>query len=187
MAEAPAISLEEGQGGAAMARASEAMADVQTMRAEMAAPSGFDSPGEASVEVRAAVSAGISTAVPSGAVDPLSEAPQAVWYIRPATGGQFGPATAEIMRQWLKEGRIGSGSLVWREGWRDWQDASATFPQLGGGTGIGTILVQEDAPGPSRAVVRRRHGGPGWGWIALLFVSFLALLSLFFWILRQQS
>ena len=62
--------------------------------------------------------------------DPLSESPGAVWYVRPASGGQFGPATADVMRGWLAEGRVGADTLVWREGWREWQEASATFPQL---------------------------------------------------------
>ena len=48
---------------------------------------------------------------------------QLVWYVRPPSGGQFGPATGDIMRQWLQEGRITPDTLVWREGWRDWRDA----------------------------------------------------------------
>lgn len=62
--------------------------------------------------------------------DPLTEAPTAVWYVRPAAGGQYGPATSDIMRGWLTEGRIGADSLVWREGWPDWQEAGQVFPQL---------------------------------------------------------
>jgi hypothetical protein len=69
-------------------------------------------------------------APPPVAGDPLNEAPGAVWYVRPASGGQFGPATADVMRGWLAEGRVGADTLVWREGWREWQEASATFPQL---------------------------------------------------------
>jgi hypothetical protein len=69
-------------------------------------------------------------APPPVAGDPLSESPEAVWYVRPASGGQFGPATADVMRGWLTEGRVGADTLVWREGWREWQEASATFPQL---------------------------------------------------------
>jgi hypothetical protein len=61
------------------------------------------------------------------AADPL--AAEATWYVRPATGGQFGPATSEIMRIWLAEGRIAADTLVWRDGWRDWQEAQRVFGQ----------------------------------------------------------
>lgn len=64
-------------------------------------------------------------------VDPFDEAPDAVWYVRPPTGGQYGPAAAAVMRTWVQEGRVSADSLVWREGWRDWQEASVVFPQLG--------------------------------------------------------
>ena len=69
-------------------------------------------------------------AVAGGGVDPLAEAGDVVWYVRPASGGQFGPATADVMRNWLDEGRISADTLVWREGWRDWQEAGGVFPQL---------------------------------------------------------
>src|SRR5262249_5069258 len=64
--------------------------------------------------------------------DAIDEAPDAIWYVRPATGGQFGPASGEIMRAWVREGRVGASSLVWRAGWEQWQSAATTFPQLGG-------------------------------------------------------
>jgi hypothetical protein len=55
-----------------------------------------------------------------------------IWYIRPPSGGQFGPAPGDLMRTWLSEGRVSSDSLVWREGWRDWQEAGTVFPKLRG-------------------------------------------------------
>ena len=55
-----------------------------------------------------------------------------IWYIRPPSGGQFGPAPGELMRTWISEGRVSADSLVWREGWRDWQEAGAVFPKLPG-------------------------------------------------------
>jgi hypothetical protein len=62
--------------------------------------------------------------------DPIAEAPEMIWYVRPPSGGQFGPASGELMKTWLSEGRVSADSLVWREGWRDWQEAGALFPKL---------------------------------------------------------
>ena len=62
--------------------------------------------------------------------DPFAEAPNALWYVRPSTGGQYGPATAEIMKSWLDEGRINESSFVWREGWEDWKNAADVFEQI---------------------------------------------------------
>ena len=66
----------------------------------------------------------------SAAPDPIAEAPSAVWYVRTNTGGQFGPARGEMIRQWLNERRIGPEYLVWREGWPEWRRASAVFAAL---------------------------------------------------------
>jgi len=108
-----------------------------------------------------------TTAPPS---HPIDEAPGAIWYVRPAGGGQFGPASAEIMRNWLDEGRVGANALVWRAGWTEWRSAAAAFPQLGpqlpapamqpGGTAPGALAngmpplpvghaVQSVAPSPA--------------------------------------
>lgn len=62
--------------------------------------------------------------------DPIAEAPSAIWYVRPPTGGQYGPARGDVMRKWISEGRVSSDSLVWREGWTDWQNAGKLFPML---------------------------------------------------------
>jgi hypothetical protein len=62
--------------------------------------------------------------------DPLLEAGDAVWYVHPPSGGQFGPAAAEVMQEWIVEGRISADSLVWHEGWRNWRTAGNVFPQL---------------------------------------------------------
>jgi hypothetical protein len=50
------------------------------------------------------------------------------------------------MGTWVAEGRISPDSLIWREGWRDWREAAAVFPQLGGINyvpGMQDILPQE--------------------------------------------
>jgi hypothetical protein len=48
----------------------------------------------------------------------------AAWYVRPATGGQFGPASTEAFRQWIAEGRVAADAWVWRTGWPDWKAGS---------------------------------------------------------------
>jgi len=62
--------------------------------------------------------------------DPIDAAPDAVWYVRPASGGEFGPARGDVMRRWIEEGRVGADSMVWREGWAEWQLAGPVFPAL---------------------------------------------------------
>ncbi|MCA9199998.1 MAG: DUF4339 domain-containing protein [Planctomycetales bacterium] len=69
-----------------------------------------------------------STANPSSkAPDPIAEAPHATWYVRPPSGGQFGPATADVMRTWLTEGRVAADGYVWRDGWAEWKLAQEVF------------------------------------------------------------
>jgi len=68
---------------------------------------------------------------PTAPLDPIDETPQAIWYVRPPSGGQYGPARGDIMRKWMGEGRVSPDSLVWREGWNDWRTAAEAFPSLG--------------------------------------------------------
>jgi hypothetical protein len=132
--------------------------------------------------------------MPASPSDPLLEAPNAVWYVRPAAGGQYGPATAEIMRGWLGEGRVGADTLVWREGWRDWQEASAIFPQFkpddmnvflgGGGTqGAKTATSPSSSPAPPR----RTSNASTATLIAVLVVAVIVLFVVFLMVLFQQS
>jgi hypothetical protein len=67
---------------------------------------------------------------PPAPTDPIADAPQAVWYVRPPSGGQYGPARGDVMRKWIAEGRVSSDSLVWREGWSDWREAGPLFGSL---------------------------------------------------------
>lgn len=68
-----------------------------------------------------------STAVEA---DPIAQAPSAQWYVRIASGEQFGPAHGDLMQHWLTEGRVAADSLVWREGWAEWAVAGNIFRQL---------------------------------------------------------
>jgi hypothetical protein len=89
---------------------------------------GDDSGGVAPPQLPAIPALGPGAA--AARLDPLAGAGDVVWYVRPASGGQFGPAKTDIMRSWLAEGRVGTDTLVWREGWRDWREAGSVFPQL---------------------------------------------------------
>lgn len=62
------------------------------------------------------------------AMPPQAEA--ARWYLRSATGEQYGPATDEQFCQWITDRRVGPESYVWREGWADWQRASQVAGEL---------------------------------------------------------
>ena len=47
-----------------------------------------------------------------------------VWYVRPASGEQYGPANSELMQTWVAQGRVPEDSWVWRTGWDKWKIAS---------------------------------------------------------------
>lgn len=46
------------------------------------------------------------------------------WYVRSATGEQFGPANSELMQSWVDSGRVPEDSWVWRTGWENWKIGS---------------------------------------------------------------
>jgi hypothetical protein len=57
-------------------------------------------------------------------------APPIQWFVRPAAGGQYGPAPDSVLREWLAAGRVTPDAYVWREGWAEWQTAQAAFGDL---------------------------------------------------------
>ncbi len=57
--------------------------------------------------------------------------PMATWYVRPPSGGQYGPATGDILRQWISEGRLTPTTLVWRDGWAQWRAANEALVEFG--------------------------------------------------------
>ena len=142
-----------------------------------------------------------STATPSTAFfaggsgklqDPLAETAEVVWYVRPPTGGQFGPATSEIIRGWLAEGRISADTLVWREGWRDWQEAGGVFPQLNfafsnplSALNIPppSANIPQRATTPTPSAARRTPKGMIWLISALGIFTLLAIVGvIWFWL-----
>ena len=87
-------------------------------------------------------------------LDPIDEAPQAIWYVRPPSGGQYGPARGDVMRKWMSEGRVSPDSLVWREGWADWRSAAETFPSLG--------MITPPMPAPVTPATYAASGTPAY-------------------------
>lgn len=60
----------------------------------------------------------------------LNEAADANWFVRPPSGGQFGPAPSHLLMAWIAECRVTAESYLWREGFADWQLASELVPEL---------------------------------------------------------
>lgn len=125
------------------------------------------------------------------ASDPLAEAGNVVWYVRPPSGGQFGPATGDVMRTWISEGRVSADSLVWREGWRDWQEAGKVFAQMGAekdefGVDLGpSESAAEAVLGKMRS--RRRQAIKQVTVITSLILAVLVLVVAFVWVLFYYS
>jgi hypothetical protein len=121
----------------------------------------------------------------------LAAAGTAVWYVRPASGGQFGPATREVMGAWLRENRVEGDSLVWREGWQDWRQAAKVFPQLRAARPdplLATITLGETAATRAalarnrRARSRRQSKRTQTVVIILLIVAVIVLFAVFLWV-----
>lgn len=123
----------------------------------------------------------VTPVIPSMANDPIAEAPNAVWYVRPPSGGQFGPARGDIMRKWLGEGRVSADSLVWRDGWTDWKSAAIVFPQLApvsAAAPAGDLLIATPGVGtPKSTTSRTPRGRRKSQSLAVVMVVVLGLIS----------
>lgn len=122
-----------------------------------------------------------ATVRPPTAGDPIAEAPMAIWYVRPPSGGQFGPARGDVMRKWIAEGRVSSDSLVWREGWTDWQNAGKLFPHLQAASNPATpaAITPAAAPRTTRTVNRyqaKKSGGNTTGVAILIFLAIVCVV-----------
>jgi hypothetical protein len=89
-----------------------------------------------SVFIPTAPAAAPATPAPIPSPDPneppaIATAPDAVaWYVRPAAGGQFGPASTDVFRGWVEDGRVAADSWVWRTGWTDWRPGGEAMGSL---------------------------------------------------------
>lgn len=60
----------------------------------------------------------------------LADDSEGTWYVRPPSGGQYGPASAEVLQNWITEGRVARTALLWRDGWPQWREASEALSDI---------------------------------------------------------
>jgi len=133
---------------------------------------------------------GPSADSPPDGPDPLADPSEVVWYVRPSSGGQYGPAAREVMRKWIRQGRVGPDALVWREGWRDWQEAGKVFPQLSTSDALPeleNVIANEmalawDDGRPISARHKDSAGSPLWVIGILLGIGLAILAAVFVWV-----
>jgi hypothetical protein len=77
-------------------------------------------------------------------VEPLPT--EVFWYLRPASGGQFGPIGGEELAAWIADGRLTPDAYLWRAGWDDWRMASDVPDDLPGWLPTTTILTAPEQP-----------------------------------------
>lgn len=91
-------------------------------------------PGEAASPASDATARQKQTAAPvsdaAEADDSLSSETPATWYVRPPSGGQYGPAATDVLKAWIREGRVAKNALLWRDGWPQWREASEALPEI---------------------------------------------------------
>ncbi|MGB7325895.1 MAG: DUF4339 domain-containing protein [Rubripirellula sp.] len=66
----------------------------------------------------------------SAKIDLIANDPDAAWYVRPPSGGQYGPASGELLKQWIAEGRVAATALIWRDGWPQWRSADEALAEI---------------------------------------------------------
>ena len=139
---------------------------------------------------QAVVTAPVAPPQPMPAMaDPIAEAPMAIWYVRPSSGGQFGPARGEVMLKWLGDGRVTNDSLVWREGWPDWRNAAQVFPNLQapGANPPAAISVAPEAPRRVLRPARKSSSSFGIAVVVILTLVAVTLAAALIYVVRSRG
>jgi hypothetical protein len=144
--------------------------------------------------VAAPIGVAVAATVSPVVADPIAEAPMAIWYVRPTSGGQYGPARGDVMRKWLGEGRVTIDSLVWREGWTDWRAAAKVFPDLGNGKNgavakdiVAEVPVVAEMPRRPIRPARKASTAQGIGIVITLGVVCVGLFVALIWVLVSNT
>ncbi len=82
----------------------------------------------------------------------LDDDPEATWYVRPPSGGQYGPASGDILKQWIGEGRVAAAALLWRDGWPQWRSASEALYELADQLPSGQLVSSASASASGMSV-----------------------------------
>jgi hypothetical protein len=102
---------------------------------------------------------------PQPAAPPNSHPEPAAWYVRPPTGGQFGPASTEVFQQWIDEGRVAPDCWVWRTGWPDWKAGSEALALVADRPPLEPVLAMAAAEGAilptPESIAAKAHIEPG--------------------------
>lgn len=86
------------------------------------------------------------TAVEEGGDFDIFADQTAQWYVRPPSGGRYGPADSETLRQWVREGRITADTLLWRDGWPEWRGADQVLPPMPSATKTAAVTPPPPTP-----------------------------------------
>jgi hypothetical protein len=97
--------------------ASPAVSLVPPAAVEQTEPDPDSSAGIMEIEIEA----------PLPAADPIQVPAAGAWYVHLPSGKQLGPVAGDTVREWLDQARIGVETLVWREGWAEWQTVRDAF------------------------------------------------------------
>lgn len=83
--------------------------------------------------------ASVATMDPPALEPPKAEAPKsfplpahARWFVRPPSGGVYGPADTRTLETWISQRRVTADSYIWREGMEIWLLASELIPDAFG-------------------------------------------------------
>jgi hypothetical protein len=109
--------------------------DKETRTPSQSAPSNpTESPAASSAkqqsDKRSSLPSGANTSNPQTIPNAFATAPNAAWYVRPPSGGQYGPADQQLLQLWILENRVTGDSLLWREGQTQWIPSATLLPEL---------------------------------------------------------
>jgi hypothetical protein len=82
------------------------------------------------------------------------------------------------MRRWISEGRVSRDSLVWRDGWADWESAVETFPELADGADLDGPDSSSQPISTSAARARARRSSNQLTLAMVIVMIFLAIVLL---------